>query len=79
MIDPDSKWTHNRDGYDVTVVKLSGGEGIKVKDANDAAWQEGVAYCRLDGALGGTVYVRSVKDFEAKFTNADMQDEGDQA
>lgn len=77
MIDSATRWTHNRDGYGVIVAEL--GE-VLTKDANDARFQKGVGFYRIDHGDNegrGPLYVRSEADFLAKFTQNDLRDEGD--
>jgi hypothetical protein len=73
-LEPDTRWSHKREGYIVRIADIGGGVGAKLKDANDAQWQEAVGYYReneLDAVL-----VRSKADFLAKFEPY-RRDEGD--
>jgi len=65
-IEPGTHWTHNRNGYSVTVEELEG-RPVYLKDPNDAHESKGVAYSR-DDEDSIPIHVRTEADFLAKFT-----------
>jgi hypothetical protein len=62
--DPKGRWVHKYQGYKVNIVELA---MPRFKDANDAVWQDAVAYHREDTAGDSMTFIRSEKDFLAKF------------
>jgi len=71
-IQPQDGWTHKREGYGVNI--FPGSQPYKVKDTNDARWQDAVAYVREDN--DSVILVRPLSDFLAKFERAKELDEG---
>lgn len=70
--EPQSGWTHKRDGYGVNVIPYP--SAFEMKDPNDARWQPAVAYVLTDD--DSIVKVRPLSDFLAKFDQAKELDEG---
>lgn len=58
----DDVWVHNEEGYHAVITDID----FLTKDANDAAWQQGIMYKRPDRP-DQRRYVRSTADFGTKF------------